>query len=120
MSSHVRIAATLLGFVAVLSAAGAAAASHQLTDLLECTESVRQSLTAGGTGEALDTLETEWSHAQKWLRLMLPDSTLSELNTEIGRLRCELDAQPDAVSGALAAVSAELAWLRQRQYPLLF
>lgn len=120
-SDHIRIAAGIL--CGILAAAVLAAAGMLLTfdRLIGQTDALLRTVSECAPGEtagaALHELEQSWRGSRFWLQMLIPNENLSDLNEAIARLPAELSAGNDVLSAELAAVSADLKWLKRKQLP---
>jgi hypothetical protein len=103
---HIRIAITLLCAVLLAVACSAVYVHRTLTNLSALTEAA---LNAGQTAPAVEALHDEWENAVPKLRMLLPNTLLSDINEAISRL------EPGNCRSELMSIAADLRWLDRKQ-----
>lgn len=120
-SEHLRIAGGILCGIAAAACLAGAEMLVRFDRLIVQSDTLIRAVSEhqpeAALRNGLNSLEQCWKDSRFWLEILIPNDTLSDLNGSIARLPAELSAGSDAFSADLAAVSADLKWLRRRQLP---
>ena len=120
-SDHIHIAAGILCGILAAAILAAAGMLMQFDRLIGKTDALLRTVSECAPEKTVLTelgeLEQSWKHSRFWLQMLIPNENLSDLNEAIARLPAERSACSDAFPAELAAVSADLKWLRRKQLP---
>ncbi|HBI85364.1 MAG TPA: hypothetical protein DDX71_03610 [Ruminococcus sp.] len=111
------IALLMLCGLLLLTAASVLTVRHTCGNLLNAAENIANTLQTHpeDTRAAIQTLRQRWKSDAAVLHLFVPNQTLVDLNEAIARLDAMYTADCDELTAEIAAIRADLLWIRARK-----
>lgn len=108
--SRIRIAAAVFCALAALTVYSVVTVRRQCSELLVQAGRIIQT---DGRSEEIRALQQHWQEMAKSMQWFVPNQTLTDLNERIMQL--DVLEKEDARAAELAAITADLTWLRRHQ-----
>ena len=116
-NARTRIALLMLCALLTMAAASGITVSRTCGRLLDAAAAVGQNLQShpADVPDAIAALRERWKSDSAVLHLFVPNQTLVELNASIAKLDAMHKADCEELTAELAAIRADLQWIRARK-----
>ncbi len=118
MNRRICTALAVLSMVILLMTGSVLTVQHCCGRLLRQTERVAASLGTEQTAAEIKALEAQWRRYSIPLHLFVPNQPLTDLNETVFRLEALNTDRCDELRAELAAVRADLEWIRGQELSL--